>query len=186
MEWIVTLWLPIVVSAVLVFVVSSIIHMMLGYHSTDFRKLAREDELMASLRQLEIPPGEYAVPYAGSMKAMKSPEYQAKLKAGPMAFMTVFPSDPTNIRNNMILWFVYCLVVSAFAAVNAGTALHGWQGHRAALHFAGLMAFAGYSLALLQSSIWWRRGWPATLKSVFDGLVYAVVTGLTFAYLWPH
>jgi len=37
-----SLWLPILLSAFVVFVVSSIIHTVLGYHASDFEKLARE------------------------------------------------------------------------------------------------------------------------------------------------
>lgn len=41
------------------------------------------------------------------------------------------------------------------------------------------------ALALLQNSIWYKRKWSSTLKSMADGLVYALVTAGTFGWLWP-
>lgn len=182
---IVALWLPILVSAVFVFVVSSIIHMALRYHSNDFARVPREDELMAATRPLEIPAGEYMVPRAASMKAMKEPEFQAKLKAGPVLLMTVFPSGDFKMGAKMLLWFLYSVLVGIFAAYVAGHAIPVWMGRRAVVRYVGVTAFAGYSLALLQTSIWWGRRWSTTLKSMFDGLIYALVTAATFVWLWP-
>jgi len=45
--------------------------------------------------------------------------------------------------------------------------------------------FGGYALALLQNSIWYKRAWNFTLKSMADGLVYALLTAGTFGWLWP-
>ena len=55
---IVSLWMPIVVSGVLVFFISSFIHMVLPYHNTDFRKLPDEDGVFTALQDLSIPPGD--------------------------------------------------------------------------------------------------------------------------------
>jgi hypothetical protein len=180
------LWMPIVVSAVAVFLLSSIIHMALRYHSNDYSTLAQEDAVMAALRPFKIPPGEYAVPAAGTMAAMKTPEFQAKQKEGPVLFMTVCPNGPYQMGTNLALWFVYSLVVGAFAALIAGGALPAGAHRHAIVHFTGLVAFAGYSLALLQGSIWWRRRWSTTLKSMFDGLLYAAATAAIFVWLWPR
>jgi hypothetical protein len=50
----------------------------------------------------------------------------------------------------------------------------------------GTAAFMGYSLALLQHSIWYKRNWGTTLKSVFDGLLYGLLTAGVFGWLWPR
>jgi hypothetical protein len=44
---------------------------------------------------------------------------------------------------------------------------------------------SAYALALPQHSIWYRRRWATTMKSVFDGLIYGLITGAVFAWLWP-
>ena len=51
------LWLPIIVSAVLVFVASSVIHMASPWHKSDYPKVPNEDRVREALRTLAIPPG---------------------------------------------------------------------------------------------------------------------------------
>jgi hypothetical protein len=94
MVGIISLWIPILLSAVLVFIVSSIIHMLLPYHRSDFGKVPSEDHLMDALRKYDIPPGDYVIPYAGSPKVMRSREFAEKTTKGPVAFLTVMPSAP--------------------------------------------------------------------------------------------
>ncbi len=86
-----SLWIPIVLSAVIVFVLSSIIHMLLPYHRNDMRKVPKEDELMNALRGLDLPPGDYGVPHPGSMAGMNDPAFKEKMRKGPIAFLTVAP-----------------------------------------------------------------------------------------------
>ena len=181
-----SLWIPILLSAVIVFVASSIIHMALTYHRNDFRKLPKEDEVMQALRPFDIPPGEYSIPCAGSMKGMKDPAFVEKIKAGPVAFMTFLPSGSTSIASSLVLWFIYSILVSIIAGYVAGTALPRGANYLAVFRFAGCVAFTGYSVALLQNSIWYKRNWGTTLKSMFDGLVYGLLTAGVFGWLWPR
>lgn len=181
-----SLWLPILVSAVFVFVASSIIHMVLRYHRNDLRRLAREDEVMAALRPFDIPPGDYCLPRAESMAAMKQPEYIDKMNKGPVALITVIPSGPPSMGASLVLWFVFCLLVSILAAYVAGHFIPPGPGHyRPVFRLVGCTAFAAYSMALLQNSIWYKRNWGVTLLSMFDGLIYAALTAGTFGWLWP-
>lgn len=179
------LWLPILVAAVLVFVVSSIIHMMLPYHESDFRKLPREDDVMDALRQFNIPAGDYLVPCPESRRDLRSAEFIAKRDRGPVVVMTTWPSGATGMAASLTMWFVYALVVGIFAGYLAGVALGPGAPYLAVFRFTGTVAFAGYSLALMQNSIWYRRGWGFTLKSMFDGLIYALLTAGAFGWLWP-
>lgn len=180
-----SLWLPILLAAVFVFAVSSIIHMLLRYHRNDFAKIPAEDEVMSALRKFNVPPGEYVMPHAGSPEAMKSPEYIEKLANGPAAFMTFLPTGRPSMGKSLILWFLYSVVVGVFAAYIASRALEPGAHYLSVFRFTGCTAFVGYSLALWQNSIWYRRSWGTTLKSTFDGLVYALVTAGVFGWLWP-
>ena len=182
---IMSLWLPILLSAVLVFAVSSLIHMLLKYHNTDFGKVPNEDQVMDALRSAGIAPGDYVIPHAGSMDAMKTPEFIAKMTKGPVAFMTVVENGPPAMGKSLVQWFVYSLVVGVFAAYVAGRALDPGADYLPVFRYVGTVAFTGYALGLLQNSIWYKRNWTATLKSVFDGLLYALVTAGTFGWLWP-
>lgn len=182
---VISLWIPILLSAVIVFVASSIIHMVLRYHRTDFGKIPNEDEVMDALRKFDIPPGDYVIPCAGSSKEMGSPEFIEKTTKGPVAFMTVIQSGPPAMGKSLMLWFIYCIVVGITAAYITGRALGPEAHYLAVFRFAGFTAFVGYALALWQNTIWYKRSWITTLKSTIDGLVYALLTAGTFGWLWP-
>jgi len=179
-----TLWLPILVAAVFVFIVSSIIHTVLKYHNSDFGGVAGEDRLQAAMRELNIPPGDYMVPHCDG-KDRNSDEYKAKVKQGPVVVMTVMPEDAFNMTGSLIQWFLYCILVSVFAAYVAGISLGVGADYMAVFRVSGTVAFGGYGLALLQNSIWYKRNWTATLKSVADAFVYGLVTAGALGWLWP-
>lgn len=184
MTGLLALWLPIVLSAVFVFLVSSIIHMALPWHKNDYPKVPKEDQVMDALRPLAIPPGDYMVPRCSSGE-MRSPEFLEKLKKGPVLVLTVLPNGPFQMRNSLILWFLYSVVVSVFAAYVAGRALPSGAEYLSVFRFAGVTTFVGYSVALWQMSIWYKRAWSTTGKATVDGLVYALVTAGVFGWLWP-
>ena len=179
-----SLWLPILLSAIAVFVVSSIIHMFLGYHSADYRRLPAEDDFMAAVRKLDIPPGDYMVPCPTSHTAFKEPAFQEKFKAGPRAMMTVY-GPYTGMGAQLGLWFLYSILIGITAAYISGRALGPGAHYLKVFRFAGATAFYGYALAHLQASIWYKRSWGTTLRNVFDGLVYGLVTAGFFGWLWP-
>ena len=186
MVYLTSLWLPILLSAVLVFIVSSILHMALPYHRSDYKKLAAEDKVLEALRKFDIPPGDYLFPCAGTAKAMKDPAFLDKMNKGPVGVMTVMKSGPPSMVPSLSMWFLYLLVVGVFAAYIAGRALAPGAPYLAVFRFAGCTAFIGYSLALWQHSIWYKRSWSTTIKSTLDGLVYALVTAGVFGWLWPR
>ncbi len=177
------LWLPILGSAVFVFVVSSIIHMALPWHKGDYRKIPNEDQVMDALRTMNIPRGDYMVPRCEDMKDMKTPEFKAKMQRGPV-FIATFMSGEMAIGKNLIQWFIYLLVISYFAAyVGAHASAFGHD----AIHsrrLIGITAFLGYGAALCQYSIWFQRSWCTTIRSLVDSVVYAAVTAATFGWLW--
>ena len=180
------LWLPILLSAVFVFVLSSIIHMALPWHKGDYRKVPGEDQLRDAVGPLAIPPGDYMVPRCDSMQEMRSPGFKEKIKQGPVLMLTVYPNGQMAIGKSLALWFVYLVAVSAFAAYVTGHALPAGASYRPVFRFAGVTAFLAYAGALWQMSIWYRRSWGTTLRATIDGLIYAGVTAGTFGWLWPR
>jgi hypothetical protein len=180
-----SLWLPIVLAAVIVFVASSVIHMGPLWHRRDYQGVAREAELMSALRPLAIPPGDYFVPWT-EQKQMKSPEFQEKMKQGPVALLTVLPNGPVSMAKPLALWFVYLLIVGTFSALIASHLLPAGTVYARVFKVVLTTSFMGYALALLQNSIWLRRSWIVTLKGCFDGLIYAALTAGTFGWLWPQ
>lgn len=186
MVGVLSLLLPILLSAIVVFVVSAVIHMASPWHKTDYPAVPRQDEVMAALRPFGIPPGDYMVPRAASMEEMKSPEFAAKMAEGPSLIVTVIPSGPWSMTRNLSMWFVYVLFVGIFAAYIAGRALPPGAAYLDVFRFAGATAFIGYTAALWQMSIWYRRSWSTTVKATVDGLIYALLTAGVFGWLWPR
>lgn len=180
------LWLPILVSAVFVFVVSSVIHMALPIHKSDMKKLPGEDQILAAMRAHAIPPGQYMFPGASSMKEMCTPEMVAKMNQGPVGNMIVVPNGPMAMGKALTQWFVLSLVISACVAY--GTGLTVPAGAEALLVFrvTSTMALLAYAVAHAMESIWKGLPWSITLKFALDGLAYALATGAAFAWLWPE
>jgi hypothetical protein len=179
------LWLPILLSAVAVFILSSIIHMVLGYHSNDFKGLPNEKQVLDDLRKHNLPKGDYSFPRPNNMKDMKSPEFIEKMKQGPVGMMTIMKRTSPSMGKELLIWFIYSIIVGIFAAYVAGRALPPGAHYLEVFRFAGVTAFVGYGLALLQNSIWYGRRWSVTFKSIFDGLIYALFTAGFFGWLWP-
>jgi hypothetical protein len=180
-----TLWLPILLSAVIVFVASSIMHMVLPYHKSDYRKLPDEDRVTDAMRSAGVTRGPaYFFPYF-SFKEMKSAPVIEKLKRGPVGLLTVLPSGPPAMGKNLVQWFVYCMVISLFAAYLASRTLTLGTGFPEVFRVIGTVAFLGYGAAHAQESIWSGRSWIVTLNHIFDGLIYALLTAGAFGWLWP-
>jgi hypothetical protein len=180
-----SLLLPILLSAVAVFLVSSIIHMATPWHKSDYPKIPNEDKVRDALRPLAIPPGDYMVPRPTSTQEMKAPEFLEKVKQGPVLVVTVLPNAMMSMGTNLALWFVYSIIVGAFAGYVAGLALPPAAPRGDVVRFVGITAFVGYAVALWQMSIWYRRSWGITFKATVDGLIYGLVTALVFSWLWP-
>ena len=180
------LWLPILVSAVFVFIASAIIHMGPFWHRGDYPAVPDQDPVMDALRPFNIPPGDYMLPRPANRADMNTPEYKTKLERGPILIMSVFPRGGISMGKTMPLWFVYCLVVSYFAAYIAGRALAPGVDYLEVFPFAGATAFIGYCVALWQMSIWYGRGWRYSIIYTIDGLIYSLLTAGVFGWLWPR
>lgn len=179
------LWLPILLSAVIVFVASSVMYMLLPYHRGDYRKLPDEDNLLAALRSAGLTPGLYHFPYCKE-KERSSPAAQEKFKKGPVGMLTIIPSGPINMGKFLGQWFVYCLVIGFFVAYLTGHTVAFGAHYRAVFRATGTAAFLAYGLGHLSNGIWRGQPWSMVLKDVFDGLVYALLTAGTFGWLWPR
>jgi hypothetical protein len=178
------LWLPILLSAVAVFIASSIIHMALPWHSNDFKKFPAEDAVLDAVRPFNLVPGQYVAPRPESTKHMGTPEFRAKVQRGPQIMLTVL--HPQNsIAKNLVQWFVYGIVIAAFAAYVASLTLPAGAPYMTVFRVTSTVTFAAYALALWHHWIWYSAGFAATLRSTIDGLVYGLLTGGVFGWLWP-
>lgn len=179
------LWLPIVLSAIIVFVASSIMHMLLPYHRSDYKQLPEEDKILSVLRPLGLQRGLYIFPYC-THKEMKSPAMTEKYKQGPVGMMTILPSGPPAMPKFLGQWFAYCLIIGFFVACLTGHTVKSGEPYLVVFRVAGTAAFMAYGLGNLSNSIWKGQTWGMTLKEVFDGLIFGLLTAGTFGWLWPR
>jgi hypothetical protein len=182
MEFLGALWLPIVVAAVIVFVASSIMHMVLPYHRSDYKQLPNEEKAREALKGL--PRGLYSLPYC-THQTMKSPEIQEKFKQGPVGLITVFPTGLPVMPKFLGLWFGYCLIVSFFVAYLTYHTVTVGSNYLIVFRVAGTAGFLAYSFAHISNGIWKQEPWSNVAKAVVDGLVYGLLTAGTFGWLWP-
>lgn len=180
------LWLPILLSAVVVFVASSLIHMVLTYHRTDYKKLPNEDRVTAALRAENLSPALYVFPHATSPKEMGTPAMMDKYKRGPVGLLTMLPSGPPTMPKMLAQWFVFCLAVGLFVAYVAGRTLAPGTEYLPVFRVAGTVAFLGYAGPQAAQAIWMGQSWSTTVKNYVDGLVYGLLTAGVFGWLWPR
>jgi hypothetical protein len=180
-----SLWLPILLSAVAVFIASFVTHMVLPWHKGDYAQLPQEAQVMDALRPFAIAPGDYMAPRPADPAQMKKPEFREKLQKGPVMILTVMPNGMFSMGNALAQWFVYCLVVGLFAAYVGCSTLPFGAPYLKVFRITGTVAFVGYALALWQMSIWYHRSWATTIRSTIDGLIYAALSAGFFGWLWP-
>ncbi len=185
MEFLTDLWIPILVAAVFVFLVSSVIHMVIPIHKGDYQPLPDEDGLMAAMREKGLAPGSYGFPCPRSMKEMTSPEMVEKYKEGPVGFMTVLPTGLPQIGKSLIQWFLFSILVGLFVAYVASLSLDAGAGFRPVFRLCSTLGTMAYALGYFNDSIWKGVSWKITLKYLFDGLLYGLATGAAFGWLWP-
>jgi hypothetical protein len=179
------LWLPIVLSAVIVFVASSIMHMVLPYHRNDYGRLPEEDKVLAAMRAAGVKRGLYMFPHAAP-KDMKSPAVVEKFNQGPVGILTVTPTGPISMPKFLLMWFVFCLVIGYFVAYLTGRTLAPGTDYLRVFQVAGTAGFLGYGLGNLSNGIWRGQPWSVVIKEVIDGLIYGLLTAGTFGWLWPR
>lgn len=180
------LWLPILLSSVFVFVASSVIHMFLPIHKVDYRGIPAESEVLSVLRAQGLKPGGYVFPRCNSMKDMSSSEMLERYRQGPVGYLTVLPNGPPAMGKSLFQWFVYTIVIGVFVAYLATLSGLGREtGFLAVFRIATTVAILGHAVTHIPDSIWKGSPWSSTLKFIGDGIVYGLITGATFAWLWP-
>ena len=179
------LWMPIIGSAVAVFVLSSLVHMVLKWHNADYRKLANEDEVRAAIRKASPAPGQYVVPHCLDMNAMKSPEQVQKFKDGPVGFIVLKANGAPRMGKALALWYLYTVVVAVFAGYLASRTLPAGAAFAAVFRMVATVDFLTVTGGSVQNGIWMGKPWGSVAKDALDGLIYAAAIGAVFGTLWP-
>jgi hypothetical protein len=180
-----SLWLPVVVAAAAVWIVSAILHMVLRYHRTDYKSLSDEASVGPALRQAATTPGVYVIPYTPDPSQMKDPAVRKKYEDGPVALITVLRNGPPNLGKHLLQWLLFCFLVSFVAAYVARHTLSPGSAGLEVMRITGTAAFLGYGFGYFQDSIWKGIPWINSIKGIVDAAIYALVTGLVFRCFWP-
>ena len=183
MVTIASLWLPILISAVVVWIVSSVVWMVLPWHRKDFQALPNEETARNALKG--VPRGQYHVPHCPSRAAMKDPEYQRKLKEGPLAIITIQPTGIPSMARPMIQWMVFNLLAAVVIAYVASRTMAPGSEYLAVFRIVGVTAWLTYGAASVQEAIWFGRPWRAVLGLQIDALIYALLVAGIFGSMWP-
>jgi hypothetical protein len=186
MELLSALWMPIVVATVLVFIASALIHMVVQWHKPDYHGVPNEPPLLEAIRAQGLAPGEYYFPWVSDMKQMSSPEFVQRRTLGPVGILTLLPPGPPAMGKNLVQWFVLVFVISLLTGYVGHLALAPGAGFGPVLRVTMAVALLAYVSGQVQNSIWKGAPWGATVKYALDGIIYAAVTGATFAWLWPE
>lgn len=179
------LWLPILLTTVVVFMVGAMIWMVMPHHKNDFARADDEDALMDAVRDSVGGPGMYMFPWAPDSE-QTSEGYRERLAAGPVGILRVRdPAGVIDMKPAMAKSVLLHLVVAVFVAYLAASTLEVGASYLSVFRVAGTAAFMAYGFVGFQESIWFGLPGRVAFKHALDGLVYALLAGGIFGWLWP-
>lgn len=186
MNTLLLLWLPILLCAVVVFVISSLIHMIIKWHAGDYTALANEEAVRAAIRAGNPAPGRYVIPHCKDMKDMGSEGMLRKYREGPVGHLTLGPAGAPNMGKYLGMWFGWSLIVAAAAAYLAARVYGMDHSHaHGAAKLVGAVTFIAHGFGTVQESIWSMRPWSSSAKYLLDAMLYGLGSGFVFLWLWP-
>lgn len=198
MEFLTHLWLPIVASAAAVWFASFLAWMLVGHHKKDWQEVPSEQEFIETIRRMGIPPGNYGFPEFRKCEGMSKEQKKAKweeMQKSPMGLLRVW--GPISMGRNMLLTLLVYLAVSVLVgylgwnALPHGGAAVGGLSESARPGFAKVMQVLGtagilaYCFASLPNDIWFQKSRRQVLTNLIDGVVFGLIIGAVFGWLWP-
>ena len=176
--------LPALVAGVIVWLAGSIIHMALPHHKTDYSPLPSEGSVTDALRDSGIEPGQYLFPMPAKPGDWKDEDFQARAKRGPVGITVIGPNGMPNMGKQLGLHLVYTIVVSIFVGYIAYAGLGPDADYLTTFRVTGCAALIAYSAAHFANVIWYFYNPSYAWKFFFDAIIYAVLTGGTFGWLY--
>ncbi len=180
------LWIPILLSAVCVFLASSLIHMVVKWHASDYRALPNEDEVRAAIRKGNPSPGQYVLPHCSDMKVMGRPDMQQKYQDGPVGFLVINPSGVPAMGAALGKWFAFTVLVAFTAAYLASRTLAPGTHYLQVFRVVGAVSFLAYGFGSIPMGIWMGKPWSSVIKDLADSLIYGLLSAGIFGWLWPR
>ena len=177
--------LPIVLSAVLVFIASALVWMVLPHHKTDWKALPNKEAVRSALNAQKAGPGQYMIPFM-RMGGPPDQAAQKKMEEGPCGLLRIRPAGHTGMGPMLVQSFIYYLLVSFVVAYLASRTIPHGTNYLYVFRAVGTTAWLGYGFAVIPDSIWFGRPWSEAVKNLADALLYACLTAGAFGWLWPR
>lgn len=185
MEFLTQLWLPIVASGVIVFILSALAWTVMPHHKKDFTGLPNAEAVQALMRQNPPAEGQYAIPWVSGARGFEDPKVKEMMMQGPRAYITVVPNGMPSMVPMMAQSLVFYLIVSTLVAYVTWHAVPLGAEYLSVFRFAGTTASMAYILATVPDSIWFGRPWGNFGRQALDGLIFGLATAGVFGWLWP-
>ena len=179
------LWMPILVGTGLAWIASGLIHMVIKYHNSDYQQLENEEAILDAVRGGEQKMGLHQFPYCGDMKNMNDEGVQAKFNKGPVGLMVFVPNGMPPMGKLMAQQISFFLLGCILIAYCATQVLAPGADYMTVFRFVGSVGFLAFGWAAIPYSIWFGMQWSMTFKYLVDALIYGLIVGGTFAWLWP-
>ena len=176
-----SLWLPTVLSAAALFFIGFLTWMVLGFHKADWQQLPDEAAFGEAVRGLNIPAGNYMVPYAGDGEEMKSQDFLDRQQAGPNGTVQLW-DGPGSMGANLACQFGFLLITSFCLAYLATLGPQAGASFMEVFRFVGTAGILTYTAGHVPTTIWFKS---RLTGNVIDGVLYGLATGVIFAALWP-
>jgi hypothetical protein len=177
------LWLPILVAALIVQFASTIIHMALPFwHNADYGRTGNDGPFVEAMRSLRS--GLYLIPAMPREKP--SEEWKAEWSKGPSAIMYLRNPASFAFGKTLTIYFLYCILSAVFVAYIAGQTLPRGTDYLRVMQIAGATGTIFWAFGNnVSDAIWYGKPWRSTIKYAIDGLIYGLLMGGVFGWLWP-
>jgi|ERR1051326_2923793 hypothetical protein len=177
------LWLPILLATVFVFIAANILWMALPFwHHKDYGRIANSDAIADML--VDVPSGQYMIPTLDWGKMSADERAAAEKRPGGLLLLR----NPLQFNMGAALgsFFVYNLIVMTFIAYITTLAVPKGALYPQVFRVAATAGFVAYCFNTVSDSIWYGKPWASTIKYVIDGVIYGLLIGGTFGWLWPR
>lgn len=185
MQFLIALWLPIVVGGLTVFVMSALVWTVFPHHKREWAKFANEDAVADAIRAGSPAPRLYHLPHVTDMKEMGTPEGITRMNRGPVAYITVAPNGVPAMGPMMAKSALSSILIAAFLAYVGWHAVPAGAEYLQVFRIVATVAFMTYAFGSMADSIWFARPWSSWILQAFDALLYGLVLGGVFGWLWP-
>lgn len=183
MEFLVDLWLPILLNGIVLFFASFIAWVVLPHHFGDKKKLPNEDALMDFIRSQNLPAGNYMFPYGTHKADQNTEEFMEKYAAGPRGLVDIYdmPSMPMNMVKTVIFFLITSAIIGYITHVACPPGAEG-NSFMKIFRMAGTVGILTHASSGVLNGIWFRK---RLFTDIIDGIVFGLILGLIFALLWP-